>query len=64
MARYVKSFNLWNNHYQGLSELWHVEVTYIGGGPRQHFEGTMEECNAFIQRTLVMTGQPYSDKQE
>ena len=61
---YVKSFTMSNKHYQGLSDRWLVEVTYIKGGPRSHFEGTMEECNAFIQRTLVKTGQPYSDQRE
>lgn len=56
--RYVKNFKLSNKHYQGLSELWLVDVTYIGGGPHDHFEGTMEEVQAFITRTLVKTGQP------
>jgi hypothetical protein len=61
MTRMVKSFSMSNKHYKGLSERWTVEVTYIGGGARSHFEGTMAECQQYIERTLVKTGQPYSD---
>ena len=60
-TRYVKSFDLSNKHYKGLSDKWLVDVTYIGGGPHSHFEGTMEECHAYILRTLVKTGQPANE---
>jgi hypothetical protein len=57
-TRMVKNFHLSNKHYKGLSEIWLVEVTYIGGGPRGHFEGTMIQCQAYMLRTLIQTGQP------
>ena len=57
-SKMVQRFTLSNKHYKGLSEMWLVEVTYVGGGPRSHFEGTMTECQAYMLRTLVKTGQP------
>ena len=60
-TRMVKNFTVSNKHYRGLSERWMVEVTYIGGGPRSHYEGTMEDVQAYMLRTLVKTGQPASD---
>jgi hypothetical protein len=56
----IKNIRLENKHYRGLSELWIVDVSYIQGGPHSRFEGTMNECSAFIQRTMVKTGQPYT----
>jgi hypothetical protein len=61
-TRMVKDFRVSNKHYRGLSERWLVEVTYIGGGPRSRYEGTMEEVQAYMLRTLVKTGQPANDK--
>lgn len=61
-TRMVKGFQVSNKHYRGLSERWQCEVTYIGGGPRSHFEGTMEEVQAYMLRTMVKTGQPKNDK--
>ena len=58
--RMVKNFHVSNKHYQGYSEVWVVQVTYVGGGARQRFEGTMEEVQAYMLRTMVKTGQPAS----